>query len=162
MTGRWGVALVAALAASPGEVAMGHGSPGRVVFVCEHGNVKSLIASEWFNRLAAERGLPVRGVSRGVSPESAVPAAIAERLRRDGFDVGGFTPRALEAGDLAGAWLLVMIGADPPSWVSPDAIAVARWDGIPPASERYDASRDALTDRIQALLDAIESRTRVP
>src|SRR5262249_61809100 len=81
---------------------------GPVVFVCEHGNVKSLIAREWFNRLAAERGLPVRAVSRGLSPEASVPPAIAERLRRDGFDVSGFETRALEPRDVVHAARLGM------------------------------------------------------
>ena len=61
-----GVAATMALVLSSiVEVAFG-GAPSRkaeaprtVVFVCEHGNVKSLIAREWFNRLAAERGLDV-------------------------------------------------------------------------------------------------------
>src|SRR5262249_181485 len=124
-------------------------------FVCEHGNVKSLIAREWFNRLAAERGLPVRAVSRGLSPEASVPPAIAERLRRDGFDVSGFEPRALGPGDVVHAARLVLIGAEPPRWASSPDVAVLRWDGIPPASERYEASRDALRERIAALVDSL-------
>jgi arsenate reductase (thioredoxin) len=132
--------------------------PGPIVFVCEHGNVKSLIASEWFNRLAAERRLAVRAVSRGLSPEPAVPGPIAERLRADGFDVRGFRPRALAPEDLAGASRLVMIGAEPPVWASREAVAVDRWDGIPPASERFEASRDALRERIAALIESLAAR----
>jgi len=30
----------------------------QVLFVCEHGNVKSLMASSYFNQLARERHLP--------------------------------------------------------------------------------------------------------
>ena len=129
--------------------------PGPVVFVCAHGNVKSLIAREWFNRLAAERGLEVRAVSRGLSPEAAVPALIAERLRGDGFDVRGFEPRRLEPADVARAARLVMIGADPPPWASRADIAVDRWEGIPPASERYEASRDALRAKIGTLVESL-------
>src|SRR5262245_16680464 len=128
---------------------------GPVVFVCEHGNVKSLIAREWFNRLAAERGLRLRAVSRGLSPEASVPPAIAERLRGDGFDVGGFEPRALGPGDVVRAARLVMIGAEPPPWTASADVPVERWDGIPPASERYEASRDALRERIAALVDSL-------
>lgn len=32
-----------------------------VMFVCEHGAAKSVIATAYFNKLAAERGLPVPG-----------------------------------------------------------------------------------------------------
>jgi protein-tyrosine-phosphatase len=131
------------------------GPSGPVVFVCEHGNVKSLIAREWFNRLAAERGLEVRAVSRGLAPEASVPPAIAERLRGDGFDVRGFEPRALEPADVVRAARLVVIGAEAPPWASGPDVAVERWEGIPPASDRYEASRDALREKIAALVESL-------
>jgi arsenate reductase len=128
-----------------------------VVFVCQHGNVKSLIASQWFNRLAAERGLAVRAVSRGVTPETPVPPAIAERLARDGFDVTRFEPTAFTPADL-GASRVVMIGVEPPAWVGSKRLGVETWDRIPPATERYEASRDAMRDRIGSMLDALAKR----
>jgi hypothetical protein len=130
--------------------------PTTVVFVCEHGNVKSLIAREWFNRLAAERGLHVRSVSRGIRPETAVPPAIADALRSDGFDVTGFEPRAFSASDLIGVVRVVGIGVDLSSFGERGAMPVDAWDGIPPASERYSASRDALRARIEVLLETLE------
>jgi hypothetical protein len=42
----------------------------QVVFVCEHGNVKSLMAASYFNTMAQARGLPFRAVSRGSAPDS--------------------------------------------------------------------------------------------
>jgi len=126
-----------------------------VVFVCQHGNVKSLIAREWFNRMAAERGVAARAVSRGVTPETPVPPAIAERLSRDGFDVAHFEPLALAPADASGAARIVFIGALPPSWLRPGEAKVDVWEGIPPATERYEASRDALRDRIGALLQGL-------
>jgi protein-tyrosine-phosphatase len=133
-------------------------APGQVVFVCEHGSVKSLIAAEWFNRLAAERGLAVRAASRGLAPDPAVPASIAEKLRGDGFEVAAFRPRALAPSDLDGAARLVMIGAPLPAWASGAAVATERWDGIPPASQGYAASRDALRERIATLLHALAGK----
>lgn len=125
-----------------------------VVFVCQHGNVKSLMAREWFNHMAAERGVAARAVSRGVTPETPVPPAIAERLSRDGFDVAHFEPAALAPADIEGAARVVFIGVLPPPWVGrrPN---VETWEGIPPATERYEASRDALRDRIGALLQGL-------
>src|SRR5262245_51686300 len=73
-----------------------------VVFVCAHGNVKSLIATEWLNRVAAERGIAAHAVARGLAPENPVPPAITERLRRDGIDVTGYESRALAPPDLEG------------------------------------------------------------
>ena len=123
-----------------------------VVFVCEHGNVKSLIASEWFNRVAAERGVRARAVSRGLTPETPVPPAIADKLRGDGFDVSRFEPRAFSPADLDGAARVVLIGAEPPAWATRPGSPLEKWDGIPPASESYPASRDAMRARIEKLL----------
>ncbi len=37
-------------------------APGKaVIFVCEHGAAKSVIATAYFNRLTVERGLPTAG-----------------------------------------------------------------------------------------------------
>jgi arsenate reductase (thioredoxin) len=134
----------------------------KVVFVCAHGNVKSLIAAEWFNRLAAERGVPTRAVARGLAPENPVPAAIAERLKRDGIDVTGFEARALSSADVEGTFRLVAIGVEPPAWVERSGVAVEAWDGIPPASERYEESRDAMRARMDALLRALKATTPAP
>src|SRR6516165_9368933 len=74
--------------------------PTGVVFVCEHGSVKSLVAMEHFNRKAEERGLPFRAVARGTAPESAVPPSVREGLHTDGFDVSSFVPQLLRASDI--------------------------------------------------------------
>jgi hypothetical protein len=130
-----------------------------VVFVCEHGSVKSLMAQEWFNRLARERGLSVRAVARGLTPDPSVPPPIAEALRGDGFDVGGFTPRGLQPADLVGTARVVAIGLDP-ARLGVSAGAAERWEGIPAATEGYPAARDVLRARIEALLAGMEARPR--
>jgi chromate transporter len=75
--------------------------PARVVFVCEHGSVKSLIAMDYFNRSARKRGLKYRAVARGTAPEATVPGPVREGLRGDGFVVSGFVPRLFNASDVA-------------------------------------------------------------
>ena len=58
-------------------------TPATVVFVCEHGAAKSLIATLYFNKLAAERGLAARAAFRGVDPQDAlsVPEMHSKDLR---------------------------------------------------------------------------------
>ena len=126
--------------------------PGRVVFVCEHGSVKSVMAAQWFNRLAAERNVPFRAISRGVTPDAAIPPPVARNLAADGFDVDGFRPAPLESADVAGAARVVAIGVQSPLLA---ATPVTRWDDIPPASTDYAASRDAMRARMGALLDSL-------
>src|SRR5215468_116815 len=68
----------------------------QVLFVCEHGNVKSLMAASYFNERAAQRQLPFRAISRGsASNSTSVPDAIRSGLHTDGFDVGNFRPAAV-------------------------------------------------------------------
>jgi hypothetical protein len=84
-----------------------------------------------------------------------VPPPIAAELARDGFDVAAFQPRKLSPTDAAGASVVVGIGIDIPSFPGAKQPAVVKWDGIPPASEGYSATRDALRDRIEKLLDEL-------
>src|SRR5450631_987574 len=79
----------------------------RVVFVCEHGTVKSLVAKEYFNREAKVGGLAYRAIARGTVPEPTVPTAVSDGLRKDGFDVSAFAPRKIEASDADRASLIV-------------------------------------------------------
>jgi len=146
---------VAGAVASGQEKQKPSGGPATVVFVCHHGNAKSLIATQWFNRLAAERGVTVRALARGMEPETPVPAGIAAKLGRDGFDVERYEPRGFSSVDLDGASRVVLIGVEPPPWIKDKKVPVDRWEGIPPASEGYDASRDAMRERIVALLNTL-------
>jgi arsenate reductase len=131
-----------------------------VVFVCEHGSVKSLIAAQWFFRLASERGLAVRAVSRGVTPDASVPSLIEAALARDGFDVSGFEPRRPDAEVLANASRVVAIGVDPRQIPSPPQTPVEAWEGIPAATDDYAAAREAMKERIQALIDDLDHQSR--
>jgi hypothetical protein len=128
--------------------------PGAVVFVCEHGSVKSVIAALWFNRLASERGLRLQSVSRGVDPDPKVPDWVVPYLRNDGFDLTGVVPVRLQSGDVTQAVHVVAIGANSPFF---DALGVLpeRWDDIPPTSADYRASRDAMRLRLGTLVDAL-------
>jgi protein-tyrosine-phosphatase len=130
-----------------------------VVFVCEHGSVKSLMAAQWFNRLARERGLGLRAVSRGLRPDAVVPAPVAEHLTGHGFDLRGFAPSALAESDLARALRVVSMGADTASVVAPGDARLERWDDIPPSAGRYDRTSEAIRARVQTLLDKLEAET---
>ena len=132
------------------------GAAGPVVFVCEHGTVKSVMAAHLFNRLAAARNAPFRAISRGVAPDAAIPAAVATSLQADGFDVASFRPEALTATDVAGAARVIAIGVDSPLLAGTQR--VTRWDDIPPASKDYAAASEAMRARMGALLDELSRR----
>ena len=137
--------------------------PAQILMVCEHGNVKSLMAASYFNQLAKARRLPFVAVSRGVAPDSTtVPAAIIEGLRADGFDVSSFHPTTLAASDVTAAHRVVLISTELPSGIPAGARQPERWIDVPPASTNYAAAREALKARVRALLNELSGEEKRP
>jgi protein-tyrosine-phosphatase len=131
---------------------------GLVVMVCEHGNVKSLMAASYFNELATARHLPFRAISRGTSPNSTtVPPPIIDGLRSDGFDVAGFHPTAISAADIASAHRVILINTELAAGLSDGARPTEKWTDVPPASVDYDAAREALKAHVRAVLDQLSA-----
>ena len=69
--------------------------PPRVMFVCEHGAAKSLVATAYFNKIAAERGIPYRATFRGTSPQAELSVAASKGLREDGLEIPAGRPSAI-------------------------------------------------------------------
>ncbi len=134
----------------------------RVVFVCEHGSVKSVIAASLFDQTSAHRGLSYRAVSRGVSPDERVPPAIAAALRQDGFEVEGFHPQGLSQDDFAGATRVVAIGVELPTRADETQTSIESWNDVPAASVDYAAARAALQRHIDTLLDELQAEGNNP
>jgi protein-tyrosine-phosphatase len=104
--------------------------------------------------MAQERGSSLRAVSRGTDPDAAVPPAVEQALRREGFDVGSFRPQALSEAELETALRVVAIGVEIPN--TKPASRISRWDGIPAMSADSPASRAAIVSRLAALLDELD------
>jgi len=134
--------------------------PTHVVFVCEHGSVKSLVAMEYFNRSAQKRGLAYRAIARGTAPESTVPSSVREGLRTAGFDVSHFVPRLFEASDVADALLVVSFDQDIAKIVGGKARHVA-WDNLPGVLADYARGRDEIVRHIDELVDEL-ARSAAP
>lgn len=144
--------LVAAAAAGPGAApqAASAQSP-HVVFVCEHGAAKSLIAMAYFNKLAAERGLAVRASFRGVDPQDALSVRAVAGLRADGLAVPDGRPAAIAAADVAGATHIFAIGCALPQMATASGKAQS-WDDVPD-DQGYGPMRDAIVRHVRLLLD---------
>jgi arsenate reductase (thioredoxin) len=152
--------VVALLALSCGLAAAAEDTAAKqVVFVCEHGNVKSLMAASYFNQLAAQRGLPFRAVSRGAAPDSTtVPKPIVAGLHADGVDVSDFHPAKIATADVDDAVRIIAISTDLPPGVQVDAQRVEHWSDVPAASVNYDAARTSLKAHVAALLDRLAAQ----
>lgn len=126
-----------------------------IVFVCQHGAAKSVMAAAYLNRLAGLRGLSVRGTAAGIDPEPEVSPKVAAALFEEGIDVRGNRPRAVMREELTKAWRTVSFECDLSHVLLPEA-TVIRWDGVPPASEDFTAARTAIVARVLRLLDECE------
>ena len=130
-----------------------------VLFVCEHGTVRSLLAKVLFEQYAAEVGLPMQAVSRGTRADSIVPAWMQQGLAADHVELGAWRPQTLRAADLKSASLVVSFD------VPATAMAAARgartqWDNLPSVSRDYPAGRDAIKARVHQLVDSLKHATR--
>jgi len=128
-----------------------------VLFVCEHGSVKSLISASLFNRVAKEQGLAFTAVSRGVNPDAAVPSAIVEELRADHIEVADFKPRRLSSSDIAHASRVIAIGVDLSSATDGIKVPLESWGDIPSATLDYPQARAAILRHINILLDELKT-----
>jgi len=126
----------------------------RVVFVCEHGAARSLIAAAYFNKLAAERGLTERAIFRGVSPGDNLSTMAVAGLRADGVPLPPGKPTAITSEDVAQAKYVFAIGCTLPKAAASSGKA-ADWTDVP-GDQGYAAMRDAIVTHVRALLDEIQ------
>ena len=124
-----------------------------VVFVCEHGAAKSVIAAEYFNKLSSERGIGMLAVAKGISPDSQFNPAATEGLKADGFTVPEGKPQSIEAADLAAARQVITFDVKLPSRLHP--VQHSEWNSTPSVSPDYGAFRDAVRARVEALVSEL-------
>lgn len=125
-----------------------------VLFVCEHGTVKSLLAKVLFEQYAAQVGLRMQAVSRGTHADSTVPAWMQQGLAADHIALGAWRPLTLRPKDLADAAYIVSF--DVPRGLTAGGNAPRDlWDGLPSVSKDYASGRDAIKRRVRALVDSL-------
>ena len=127
-------------------------SGGTVLFVCEHGSAKSVVAAAHFNRIAADRGLPFRAISRGTEPDPEMAPAAVSGLRGEGLEPDDPAPRKLGQADLDTALRVVTFCDLPPGLQARSPIE--RWE-VPPVSTEYARSREAMLVHIEKLLSEL-------
>jgi arsenate reductase (thioredoxin) len=130
---------------------LGMRSVRTVVFVCQHGAAKSVLAAAVLERLAAEHGIPLRALARGTEPEPHLAPAVAAGLLAKGIDVGARQPRPLTPGDLAQAWRVVSFGPDL-SHLVPTGTPLEVWDDIPAVADGLQAAQAAIAGRLPRLI----------
>jgi len=146
----WTVAASLALLASFPAIPAQSGDDKTIVFVCQHGVVNSQMAAAYFNRIARERGLPFTAVSRGIdSTYRSVPVRIEDGLALDGLTPAN-APIELTAEEASLARQVLAFDTIPAD--RRGRASVTYWSGIPLGINDYEATRDQIIQRIDALL----------
>ena len=149
-------ALLAAALALPLLACRASPSPARshVVFVCEHGAAKSVVAAAYFNQLAAERGLVMRAIARGADPQALPSRSAVEGLRGDGLPSPEGPPRPLAAAELRGAAHVVVFDCGQPGMKALRAMDRC-WDDVPATGDGYARARDIIRAHVTQMLDEL-------
>jgi arsenate reductase len=126
----------------------------KILFVCEHGAAKSVVAAAHFQRLARERGLDATAFARGTTPDPELRPEAVRGLALDGLAAGDPAPRTVTPPELAAASLVVTF-CDLPAGLAP-AAPVVQWTS-PPVSEGYDAARAAIVAQVERLVAELEA-----
>lgn len=133
-------------------------APPAVVFVCEHGAAKSVIATAYFNKLARERGLPYRATFRGTDPQADLSVSALKGLREDGVDIPDGKPTAISTVDVAAATHVFAIGCTLPAAAKSSGKA-SDWSDVPDG-QGYGPMRDAIVRHVTTLLDELQKSAR--
>jgi arsenate reductase len=119
-----------------------------VVFVCEYGSKKSVLAAAYFNHLAQEHGLRARAVARGLNPDPVVPPGIRASLAGEGIDVGDSPPARLEPEEIESAQRVVSFAES----VGVDARKLDDWSDVPPMSDDFEGVRAEIRRRVEQMV----------
>ena len=133
--------------------------PPKIVFVCEHGAAKSVIAVKELEKLARERGISIQAVSRGTTPDPDIPLYVRTGLKADGIEIGTMKPVQVKPEDLRDAARVISFGPDL-SAVAGQKVRVEDWSATPDVSGNFPAARDYIVKRLQTLLDQIAEGKR--
>ena len=126
-----------------------------ILFVCEHGSAKSVIAAAHFNRLAKQRGLPHCAIARGINPDAEISLQVRLNLAKDGLDVATWKPQQVAEKDVREAARVVTFGCRLPFPGTITAGKLVDWADVPSTSEDYQRARTAIVKKIEALMKTL-------
>jgi arsenate reductase (thioredoxin) len=130
------------------------GQEKKIVFVCEHGAAKSVIAASYFNKLAKERNLDYVAECRGTFPDSVVSPGIKAGLTNDKVFDPTTKPQKLLITDTVNVERIILF-TPLPSDIN-TTIKTENWSNIQNVDAGYEKRRDAIVKKINELLDSLE------
>jgi protein-tyrosine-phosphatase len=128
----------------------------KIIFVCQHGAAKSVIATSYFNKLAKERNLDYVAECRGIEPDSVVSPGAKEGLTNDNLYDPTTRPQKLSLSDTANVERIILFTQLPEDIKT--SIKTENWSKTENVDAGYTQRRDAIVRRINELLDTLEKQ----
>src|SRR5574341_1305983 len=124
-----------------------------IIFVCEHGAAKSIIAAAYFNKFAREENLNFHAIARAIDPDYELSPTAVTGLHEDGLTPSDSVPQKLSSADMESAQRMITFCELPDEFQQKGNIE--EWQGVPPVSENYEQARDRIIERIHQLLNGL-------
>jgi len=122
-----------------------------IIFVCEHGAAKSILAATYFNKMAREKDLSLTAIARGTHPDAELSDKTVAGLHAEGLTPTESIPIQLEPIDLESAQWVVSFCALPEG--HHQQTKVEYWEDVPPISEDYERARAAIIEHLKELMN---------
>jgi arsenate reductase len=134
----------------------GNGQTKKVVFVCEHGAGKSVVAAAYFNKIAKDRNLNWEASCRGTNPDEEVSAPTKEGLKSDNLLDPALSPKKLAPGDTSNVEKIIVFTKLPDDFKT--SVKSEDWSSLPNIDAKYEVRRDALIKKINEFFDSLEKQ----
>jgi arsenate reductase (thioredoxin) len=131
-----------------------YAQPKKIVFVCEHGSAKSIIAISYFNKIAKEKNLSWEAVSRGTTPDAEISAKTKKLLTDDKVPVPQVKPQAITQKDIDEADRVILFFPLPENIAGRNNLEY--WPGIDAVNGDFEKLRDDILAKLLPLIDSLE------
>ncbi len=129
----------------------------KIIFVCEHGSAKSVVAAAYFNKLSQKNGLNYVALTRGTKPDKEMNASVLDSLKAEGITMDSFNkPVKLELEEAKGAVKIVAFCELGKEYY--ELFSVESWMDLPPISTKYTESKAILLEHMRKLFKSIEKK----
>ncbi len=132
--------------------AAAHAQVQTIVFVCEHGSAKSVIAATYFNKLAKEKNIPWQAVSRGTHPDPEISPKTKKLLTEDHLLDKSFIPKKLSQADVDTTRQVILFCSLPPTLQGNGK--TSHWE-VNAVNDDFQKLRNDILSRITPLIDSL-------
>lgn len=133
-----------------------------ILYVCVHNAGRSQMAEAFTNKLARERGLPVRALSAGTVAGERINAVAEDVMREIGVPMDGQTPKQLTQAMADDADRVITMGCGVDADACPARIHLSEdWSLDDPKGQPLETVR-AIRDQIHARVEALLAEVAKP